>query len=311
MTQEATKAAILEFCLSFEKQYETESDRLEEIHMEAAIDASTESIMMCDHYNNKKTSTSTSTTAKDNDDLVNNNTNKNPYSVLNCLSPYVPTKAHQIVAFMEFIGLIRNGNYSENSHTPDTLLDIGCGDGRVCIASTVPIQVTISENTTITKTTTDRSSSDSYDQIVRTTVQKAIGFDISPPCIQMANFLAKQHNVENLCSFYQVDATQLYSDFKTEKTTSHNISSSSSSATTMSFDSSLIVMNELRSVTVIFLYTYPTLLDQLIPLLAYLMNLKNTKLRAVVTLTYHIPLTNCNIYKTDPINNLCWYSTIY
>ena len=44
----------------------------------------------------------------------------------------------------------------------------------------------------------------------------------------------------------------------------------------------------LRSATVVFLYTYPTLLAKLVPLLECLTDRSNN-VRAIVTLTYHLP----------------------
>ena len=46
------------------------------------------------------------------------------------------------------------------------------------------------------------------------------------------------------------------------------------------------LQSDLLAVTVIYLYTYPTLLIQLIPLLSQLF--QSGRLRVVVTLTYHI-----------------------
>jgi cyclopropane fatty-acyl-phospholipid synthase-like methyltransferase len=43
----------------------------------------------------------------------------NPNAVSNCLSPYVPTQAERIAAFVSFACL----------EADDFLLDIGCGDG--------------------------------------------------------------------------------------------------------------------------------------------------------------------------------------
>ena len=48
------------------------------------------------------------------------------------------------------------------------------------------------------------------------------------------------------------------------------------------------IHHELKSVTVIFLYTYPTLLLKLLPLLAELTS-GRYNVRKVVTLTYHLP----------------------
>lgn len=60
------------------------------------------------------------------------------------------------------------------------------------------------------------------------------------------------------------------------------------------------------SATIIFLYTYPTLLYQLIPLLIYLM--KYGKLRSIITLTYHLPiLSDIEVYHIDNVNDFQWY----
>lgn len=56
----------------------------------------------------------------------------NPNAVRNCLSPYVPTSFERIDAFTSLTKL----------STEDILLDIGCGDGRVCIASTKTVGTT-------------------------------------------------------------------------------------------------------------------------------------------------------------------------
>ena len=75
------------------------------------------------------------------------------------------------------------------------------------------------------------------------------------------------------------------------------------------------------SVTVIYLYTYPTLLVQLIPLLSQLFQIG--RLRAVVTLTYHIhqlrqSTSTCSdelewTYDLERINeehDLCLYTNV-
>jgi len=58
------------------------------------------------------------------------------------------------------------------------VLDIGCGDGRVCIA-------------------------------VRKTIGcRAIGVDVSPPYIAMARNVAQEENIhESKCAFFEADAT--------------------------------------------------------------------------------------------------------
>jgi uncharacterized membrane protein YdfJ with MMPL/SSD domain len=66
------------------------------------------------------------------------------------------------------------------------------------------------------------------------------------------------------------------------------------------------LVSDVMSATIVFLYTYPTLLTQLIPLLCYLM--KYGKVRSLVTLTYHLPThADLEVYRVDNVNNLQWY----
>ena len=74
---------------------------------------------------------------------------RNPNSVANCLSPYVPTKAARISALVSWLNLTgprkndgeptspcaENFPRGTSGVSEDVLLDIGCGDGRVCIAA--------------------------------------------------------------------------------------------------------------------------------------------------------------------------------
>lgn len=179
----------LEFCILLEQSLKKDSDELEEIHMEAAIDAGFAELDI------------------DNDtDNDNNNENKstiNKNSVQNCLSPYVPTNAQKIISFFEFVGLLPSDKVISNKDNPtttaegnvppeidtrqqhcinqnDILLDIGCGDGRICIAAS---QLNL--------------------------VKKAIGIDISPPCITMAKSTQQLYNIDtNQCIFYRYDITK-------------------------------------------------------------------------------------------------------
>jgi hypothetical protein len=59
-------------------------------------------------------------------------------------------------------------------------------------------------------------------------------------------------------------------------------------------------------VSVVFLYTYPTLLTQVTPLLRRLCSLES--LRAIVTLRYHLP--NVEADKEDKIQELRWYTCV-
>lgn len=200
----------------------------------------------------------------------------NPDSVHNCLSPYVPSASDRIKAFIDLVNLKKGDFYSDNeAYNGDILLDIGCGDGRVCIAS------------------------------AKMTGCKAIGLDVSPLCIAMAKKVATEEDVGNgQCSFYELDATihpdQLLSD-------------------------KCPIEHQLKTVTVIFLYTYPTLLMKLIPLLARLTD-GTQRVRKVVTLTYHLPIspvTDTESSSSEPIHgyglledkndeyDICIYSKIF
>ena len=69
---------------------------------------------------------------------------------------------------------------------------------------------------------------------------------------------------------------------------------------------------ELKSVTTIFLYIYPTLLLKLIPFLSYMTN-NNTKL-LIATVTYHI-IENSNVKVNlewkDNEHDICFYSKVF
>ena len=101
-----------EFVSDLEERLRSKSDKIEELHMEAAIDAEFSGM--------------------DTDEDKGGGDSGNPNSVANCLSPYVPAKAERIAAFVSWVGL--KGNTSDG--TGDLLLDIGCGDGRVCTSAT-------------------------------------------------------------------------------------------------------------------------------------------------------------------------------
>ena len=105
-----------------DRRLKERSDQLENVHLEAAIDA---------QLTNTSSITSSSNPVmkqrEGHDDketiIFEDYTNSN--AVANCLSPYVPSSPERIAAFIAVAGLNEN----------DTLLDIGCGDGRVCTAA--------------------------------------------------------------------------------------------------------------------------------------------------------------------------------
>ena len=100
-----------EFVSSLEERLRSKSDKIEELHMEAAIDAEFSGM--------------------DEGEDKGEGDSGNPNSVTNCLSPYVPAKAERIAAFVSWVGL-KGETYDG---TGDFLLDIGCGDGRVCTSA--------------------------------------------------------------------------------------------------------------------------------------------------------------------------------
>jgi 2-polyprenyl-3-methyl-5-hydroxy-6-metoxy-1,4-benzoquinol methylase len=178
---------------SLESRLLERSNRLEEKHMEAAIDAELINAPCCvatavsrqnknTDDNEEPNDSNTSTPDDDGDD--NHEKKKtpifddytNPDSVQNCLSPYVPTSAARIAALVQFVKLQKH----------DVFLDIGCGDGRVCIAA--------SQLTATTTTTVGGGC-------------RAIGLDVSPLCIQMAQQVALEEGLADHVEFYQTDAT--------------------------------------------------------------------------------------------------------
>lgn len=150
---------VMSFVASLESRLTERSDRLEDEHLEAAINAQIAEI-------------------DGNDGKCNN---ASSHSVMSkCYSPFVPSPAERIAAFFHFSGLTSIAT----THQTDVLLDIGCGDGRVCIAAA-----------------SLRSS--------LTCLKKVIGVDISPSCIAQACHVA--YNEQNLtmdqCQFYDRDMT--------------------------------------------------------------------------------------------------------
>jgi SAM-dependent methyltransferase len=264
------------YCIELEKRLQSDSDKLEEIHMEAAIDAATTDI-------------------HDDDDHQGNHQKQNPNSVENCLSPYVPTTARKIVNVFEFIGFISptcgNDDDTNNIHAfnsirndNNVLLDIGCGDGRVCIVS--------------------------VSKVLENNITRAIGIDISPCCINNARRIAHEESLyPSRCTFYQFDVTK-WSELAFIKNMTPLTKNNDSCIKDIDDENNLRLLQDLQAdVTIIFLYTYPTLLLKLIPILSWLFRFGN--LRGVVSLTYHIPdKYNATINKYDPTSDLKLYTNI-
>jgi SAM-dependent methyltransferase len=158
-TQAIDAGGFLDYVVHLEKRLAARSDELEEIHLEAAIDA-----QLIDTPSSGSSVALSGPEASTTAPLFRDYTN--PNAVSNCLSPYVPTQADRIAGFLRFAGL-RGG---------DVLLDVGCGDGRVCVAA------------------------------AKLTGCRSIGVDLSPPCIQLARQLAAEEGCDG-CEFVLADAT--------------------------------------------------------------------------------------------------------
>ena len=178
----------------------------------------------------------------------------------------MPTSAERIAALIQFVNL----------NDDDVLLDIGCGDGRVCIAAT--------KLTGATAAATGGSCA-----VARGC--RSIGLDVSPLCINMARQVAREEGLADRVEFYQTDATV------DPKVLLLSFSGSGMDDDHDHQHDALRLSKDLQSATVVYLYTYPTLLLRLTPLLSQLVH--NHQVRAIVTLTYHLPETTA---KPDAIH---------
>lgn len=107
-----------------ESRLEERSDKLEEIHLDAAIDA--QLTVLRGASSNARPLIEVQ--RENNQAIFDDYTN--PNAVANCLSPYVPSSADRIRSFVKWVELA-----PFDRHGGDVLLDLGCGDGRVCIAA--------------------------------------------------------------------------------------------------------------------------------------------------------------------------------
>ena len=169
--------------LALERRLAERSGELEEIHMQAAMDAQltdttsastnarpvVQVVKAAKKKGNEEEANDSSNSRDRQDDNIMFDDYVNPNAVSNCLSPYVPASAERIAAFVSFA----------NVTASDVLLDIGCGDGRVCIAAAK-----------LTKGC------------------RTVGLDVSPLCIAAAKQLVgEQEELSDLqCEFYEVDA---------------------------------------------------------------------------------------------------------
>jgi 2-polyprenyl-3-methyl-5-hydroxy-6-metoxy-1,4-benzoquinol methylase len=166
ISKSVDKSKDNDYISSLEHRLDARSEELEVIHMEAAIDAQLTDTTTDSSAANPVIAQPVSSSERQEtllfDDYVN------PNAVSNCLSPYVPSQAERIAAFVSFAGL----------EADDFLLDIGCGDGRVCIAAATMAGC------------------------------RTAGIDVSPPCIDMAKKIAREEGLsESQCVFFEADMT--------------------------------------------------------------------------------------------------------
>ena len=151
-----------------------------------------------------------------------------------------------------------------------------------------------------------------------------MGIDVSPLCITMAKDVAKEEGLqESLYSFFEADATVdpdtllsgrlnrmtqclRYAIFFIFLTPVHCILCSCFYIYTESSPFLRII----KDVTVIYLYTYPTLLMQLIPLLEHLTASPEYAVRAIATLTYHLPEDQVDLVCTSEDHDIRMYSHV-
>ena len=271
----------MDYVQHLEQRLAERSNELEEIHLEAAIDA-------------ELTTVAAPTTTNDDDDKKqtvqassqqnsNATTNyepifadySNPHSVAHCLSPYVPSSADRVAAFLQFSGLYASPSSSttENRAGVEVLLDLGCGDGRVCIAAT------------------------------KLTGCCSIGVDVSPPCIEMAQIIAQQElessEQQDQCRFYACDATLDPDQLLLGQW------ACTSQQDTNNHQTAAALSRDLCAATIVYLYTYPTLLRQLVPLLQRLM--MDHAVKRIVTQTYHLEPSVARRIQTSDEFNLVLY----
>jgi SAM-dependent methyltransferase len=170
------------FAEIIEERWADQSEALAEKHLDAAIDAKIAEI-----DTNHDIST------------FQRRINERAVSKSNCYSPYVPSNSQRIVAMIKFVVL-----------TPgDVLVDMGCGDGRVCfVASHMMVEQQQQHGSNSTLTSLQKQAS-----LIKF---RSIGIDVSSDCIALARqqlMDAKDSNQQNdvdiarCIAFHQADLT--------------------------------------------------------------------------------------------------------
>jgi hypothetical protein len=179
-----------------EDRLKMRSDQLEDLHLEAAIDAQLTAVVV---VNSKKKYNIIQHQQTESEESISNHSIPifddyvNPHAVHNCLSPFVPTQSQRIEAMLDWVGL----------HNNDVFLDIGCGDGRVCVAAAKLKRTILLGHYYMIWIML--LMFDYYPFSIPGC--RAIGMDVSPLCMEMATKVAQEEGVERQCSFYQADAT--------------------------------------------------------------------------------------------------------
>jgi SAM-dependent methyltransferase len=171
------------FAEVLEEKFAEESEKLANVHLEAAINEQLYDISFeddeTDNHDNPEVSKCFPLEQEP-------STSKTP----NIYSPYVPTCAELINALIDFVQLSDD----------DVFLDLGCGDGRVCLAAFERM---------LQSALTSSHEQPKY---------RAIGIDVSSDCIAMAqqiyattqrSFVVEDGSMgpSNSIAFYQADLT--------------------------------------------------------------------------------------------------------
>mmetsp|Transcript_7438 Transcript_7438/g.13385 ORF Transcript_7438/g.13385 Transcript_7438/m.13385 type:complete len:156 (-) Transcript_7438:799-1266(-) len=132
----------LSFAKNLEAKLQQRANDLEDIHMEAAIDAeltntdgpnsNARPVIVLEEQHVVTEEEGDANTEETEKDVFLFDDYNNPNAVANCLSPFVPTSSERLGAFLSLLQL---RPYNAVLGEGDVLLDIGCGDGRVCVSA--------------------------------------------------------------------------------------------------------------------------------------------------------------------------------
>ena len=227
------------------------------------------------------------------------------------------------------------------------MLDIGCGDGRVCIAVRKTIGESGSSGYFVPKWILSRQEiSERWYYFVRllffTLIAifyplgcRAIGVDVSPPYIAMARNVAQEENIrESKCAFFEADATVTPDILLSGKPVSNIalvifrekrfyfprlcmcfaawlLTAHRNLTTHLFYYAEASPLSPvLKSSTVVFFFIYPDLLIRLLPFLSKVADGINGSTRVIATLAYHIPESNAVVECIDEVHDIKLYSKV-